>query len=499
MISLPAITRLSIRQILLIAVVLRLLAAFFGQGYLFHDDHFFVAELAWNWKEGVPDWLSRGAPETSVLSLLYPGFHYLLFIVLEYFGLTEPNGVMLVVRLLHGIFSLLTVYYAYLLTRRLTGNEDLARITGFLFAIFWLFPLLSVHNVKEFVCIPFLLMGSYFISAAPLRFRDLALGALFFSLAVCLRIQTVWIPFGIGLGLLLQRSDLKNGVVFGILFLAGFFLTQGLFDSLYYGDPLHSTVAYLLYNTSSANISQYPTGPSYQYLGTVTAAVLGPPVLLFGWGYVRSFRLSRPALMLFIGSLLFFIYHSFYPGKQERFILPFLPFFLLLGTIGFHDYYQNSRRRWLRKLTRVLVIWFMFINLAGLAVLTFSYSKRSRVEAMNYLREKGDVTNIIIESPGRPPFLPLFYLQKDLKYFPLGASDDINQFRAHMNSSRLPQPNYLIMAGDRDLEKRLGRIRSIYPGLQHEADIGPGLLDNIAYRLNPAHNVNEVWKIYRLE
>jgi hypothetical protein len=145
------------------------------------------------------------------------------------------------------------------------------------------------------------------------------------------------------------------------------------------------------------------------------------------------------------------------------------------------------------------VVWFFILNTAALFFLTFSYSKRSRVETMNYIRKKGDVSNIIIEGSGRAPFLPLFYLQKDIPYFSVTADDDIQLLKSKIDSSVVPRPNYVIMTGNKDLDNRLNRLRSIYPYLNHETDIEPGTLDKLAYWLNPSHNVNEVWKIYRIE
>ena len=261
MFSLKTITRLTITQILIIGLVLRLLAAFFAKGYVFHDDHFFVAELADNWKNGFSDWLSRGGNESSVLSLIYPGIHYLLFKICNKLGMTNPDDLMLIVRLLHGLISLLTIYYGYLLTKRLINREDTARIVALVFALFWFFPFLSVHTVKEFSCIPFLMIASYHIADPNLKNRSILLSALFFIVAVCVRIQTILIPFGIGVYLLVHRSTYKIALLFGTAFLICFFLTQGLFDLIYFGDPFATTLAYINYNTAAANISQYPTAP----------------------------------------------------------------------------------------------------------------------------------------------------------------------------------------------------------------------------------------------
>src|ERR1051325_906337 len=185
--------KISIRQIILLGFVLRLIAVIFSKGYAFSDDHFEVVELAQKWRDGV-SLLEKGL-DISFVSLVYPGFHYILFDALNVLGIKNPQDMMLVTRLLHALVSLLTIYYSYLLTIRLTGNKNTGKLVAFSMAIFWLFPFMSVRNLREFVCIPFLLIGSYHAANPKLNYRSIILAGLFFAIAVCLRLQNVFIPF----------------------------------------------------------------------------------------------------------------------------------------------------------------------------------------------------------------------------------------------------------------------------------------------------------------
>jgi hypothetical protein len=218
------------------------------------------------------------------------------------------------------------------------------------------------------------------------------------------------------------------------------------------------------------------------------------------WGYVYSARMSFRLKMFFIASLLFFAFHSYYSNKQERFILPFIPFFILLGIIGFQEYYnKNLTASWLKKTVKFILIWFLVLNTLGLIVLTFSYSKRSRVEGMIYLRKKGDVKNIIMEgdiSLQRPPF---FYLGKHLENYVLPEGGTIEQLKIEMDTSRKPAPNYVIMAGNQNFDQRLTKLKTLFPNLKRETIIKTGFVDNLAHWLNPKNNQNENWYIYRVE
>ncbi|MCC7502787.1 MAG: hypothetical protein IT229_09680, partial [Flavobacteriales bacterium] len=74
----------AVTSLLLVALVPRLLAAFFAGGYFAHDDHFLVAEAARSWVDGFDynDWLpwnQKGTPTPSGHSMFYVVLHYLLF------------------------------------------------------------------------------------------------------------------------------------------------------------------------------------------------------------------------------------------------------------------------------------------------------------------------------------------------------------------------------------------------------------------------------------
>jgi Alg9-like mannosyltransferase family len=490
--------RITIKQILFIGLAVRLLAVFFSPGYAFHDDHFEMPELVFRWENHI-NFLWTGS-NVHVFSLIYPGMMYLLFAACRSIGINQPEDMMFVVRLLHALVSLLSIYYAYLLTLRLTDKKDTAKIVALMMALFWMFPFMSVRNLREFFCIPFLLIACYHIADAKLTNRSIFLASFFFAVSFSIRLQIIFTPLGIGLCLLFKKEFLKKAIVFGIASGIAYMLTQGLFDSIYYHDPFASVKEYVRFNSNPVNIEIQPQGPWYQYIGTVAGAVLGFPFFLLAWGYIYSARMSFRLKMFFIASVLFFAFHSYYSNKQERFILPFIPFFILLGIIGFQEYYnKHLTASWLKKAVKFILGWFLVLNTLGLLVLTFSYSKRSRVEGMIYLRKKGDVKNIIMEgdvSLQRPPF---FYLGKHLENFVLPAGGSIEELKMQIDTSHKPAPNYLIMAGNQNFDQRLAKLKTLFPRLKPEAIIKTGFVDNLAHWLNPKNNQNENWYIYRIE
>src|SRR5687767_9763243 len=139
---------ISLTVILVIALAVRLVAAFFSKGYAYHDDHFDIISIAQDWVYGIPVWLNEDLPPRH--SMFYAGIHYGLFYFLEQIGITQPTTKMLVVRLLHALYSLLVVYFGYKITEALSGQRD-ARIVGLMLALVWFMPFMSVRNLVEMV------------------------------------------------------------------------------------------------------------------------------------------------------------------------------------------------------------------------------------------------------------------------------------------------------------------------------------------------------------
>jgi hypothetical protein len=490
--------KLTLKQILAAGLIIRLVAVFFSPGYSFHDDHFETIELVQKWREGIP--FSWSGSNIHVFSLLYPGIHYLLFEFCDAIGITDPQQKMIWVRLFHGLVSMAGVYYGYLLTLRLTKQVTTAKIVAICLALSWLFPFLSVRSLREFFCIPFMLAATYYIVDAKAATRSILIAAFLFALAFCIRLQTVLIPLGIGLNWMFRKGYLKKSLVFGIAFIVFLFLTQGVFDWFHYGNPLASTLEYFRYNSVPANIRGYPQGPWYMYLGTVALIALVIPFIPLLVGYRRSASMSKDLRMLVLSSLLFFVFHSIYANKQERFILPFIPYFLILGIIGYRDFYMDNRDNpfW-KKLNSFVIIWFIVFNTLALLVLSFSYTKRSRVDAMSYLRTKTDITGIIAEGIDEPPPPPLFYLGKQVEYYVLTADMIPTDLLSGIRKSGKPMPNYVIITGNKNLDARVEKLKTVFPRLHPEYIAQPGLVDNIAWKLNPQHNQNEAWYIYRTE
>lgn len=483
----------------LIALVPRLLAAFFSGGYFAHDDHFLMIESAQSWVDGhdynnwLP-WNQSGTPHPTGHMMLYPGFHYLLFKLCAWLGLDDPSWKMVLVRLLHAAWSLIVVRTGYRIALRLS-NPGVAWRTGLLLALYFFMPFLAVRNLVETVALPPLMLCAWWLvrgGGTPTS-KEVVIAGLFAGLAVDLRFQTLFFGCGAGLALLLQRN-LRGAVLFGMGLLVPIVLVQGVIDLAIWGRPFAEMTEYVRYNL--ANSTTYFDQPWYNYL-LVLAAVFIPPfslAVLFGF-----FKRPRP-LLIWLPVFCFLFFHSLFPNKQERFILSIVPLVLVLGYTAWESFRERSlwwQRH--RGLWRGVLVWTWTVNLLLLVPLTFSYSKRERVEAMLLLRGRA-VHGILVEDTAEqdPPMLPLFYLGRwDVTQQVL--TDPAADIRV---LAEAPAPGHradvVLFIGHEDLEARVGRVQAALGPLQLIGRAEPGLLDRVVHWLNPV-NRNEVITIYGLE
>lgn len=511
---------ISLPMIMLVAFLIRMLAAFFSKGFAFHDDHFDVITIAQNWLYGLPSWLHEPLPPRH--SMLYAGVHYVLFYLMESAGITSPDTKMTVIRVLHGLYSLLIVYYGYKITKRLS-NQVNARIVGLMLALMWFMPFMSVRNLVEMVSIPPYLAAFYYMLKADRRNRSwhfLWAGALF-ALAFVLRYHTVLFLGGAGLVLLYYRQW-KEILWLSAGFLLMSTLVQGTIDLIFFDYPFHSVVTYFLYNTDNAY--NYSTGPVYRFALTILGFMVPPISVYLLLGYSRTARLAPT---LFWAGLVFFVAHSLFPNKQERFILPLFPLIMILGVIGWQDFVRTARF-WQNHKKLLAASWsfFWIINIVVAVAMAFTYTKKSRIAPLVYLSEKVDMDAVLLEfgnhSMKQPPLFYLNRMAAEFHEYHFNRKRDWDEYKTgkplpqdfvmtyslnyekSLDSLRTElslypyQPDYVVVVGQKDMEERMARINSLYPSLQQETTITPSLYDRILHSLNPRIHKDEHVRIYKI-
>ena len=477
-----------LRVILFVGLFFRLLAAFFSRGYAFTDDHFFVIEEAFQWLQS-GDFFNPHTfdPQRLAHGTLYTFVHYCFLYLTD--GI-PTNLQMFFVRLFHAVYSLLLVKWVFLWIKN-TYDLKLACQSAWLVSIFFLFPYLSVRNLVEFISIPPLFWGIWKLNSTERqRPITLFLVGLSFSIAFGLRMQTILVSGTVGLIYLFAQPVRKSFTVF-FGFLIGFVIINIGLDYWIWGQPMHELIEYVSYNSNNSHL--YPNGPWYQYIPLLIGIGLLPLGPLIFYGYLKSLKTNWKWA---VPVLVFLVFHSIYPNKQERFIFTILPIYLVLGWIEFINSSNNliqkfQKRKWQN------VFW--IFNAVLLVPLVFTSTKTGKMDVMLKLGEYDNANKMLVENSQRQgrEYFPLFYWGK------LGKVDHITTKLSTQNyydSVRILQrtpPEFVVFLDTSNWDIRKNNFRQLGIQLEDSSRIYDSWIDNLVSEINPQVRKN-IWTIFRL-
>jgi hypothetical protein len=473
----------TVRTAIIVGLVVRLLAAVFSQGYAMHDDHFVIEDGPYQWF--LPDhggWFERAEPPGH--SVVYPGILYGVIVACTSIGIEEPQTQMLVIRILHALLSTLMIPLAAAIARRV-GSERSAQASAFLVAVFWILPFLSVRNLIEVMCIVPVMVGVLLMMRRQNTFDIIAAGVAF-AVAFLFRYHTALLPATIVLVLALRR-EWRPAVLLTVSYAIAVALTQGVIDVVVWESFLAAPISYVKSNL--AGMDSYTSGPVYQYVLLIIGVLIPPTSLVLLWRVARHDRVAF-RWELVVPVVVFVLAHSLITNKQERFILPILPLLLVAVAVAWTDRPNAAqpRSRWMT----VAWMWFWFFNTVFLAVFTFSYSKRSRVESLTMLRHAPGVTSVaVITRDG--VFVPSFYLGHSIPFVSVSTDTTSPTWKGLAERA----PSHVVFYSPEGRDQLLPRVeRTLNARLSHVANVEPGLLDATLHWLNPRGNKNETAIVY---
>ncbi len=489
-----------------IGMLLRFIAVLFSKGFGMHDDHFLVIDVSQSWVDGGDyyRWLpgTEGNTGPDGHSLFYVGFHYLFFKLVQLFGIYDPQLKMYLVRGIHALLSLLVISFGYRIASLITDRKVAYKV-ALLLSVFWFMPFIGVRNLVEAVTIPFLMYGTLILLRQEIirkgnepgyHITSFLVAGFFLGLGFSVRYQTIFYTGGLGLALLIL-GNWKGMLATAAGFLSSVVIFQGGIDFIVWRQPFAELMAYINYNINHA--FDYNTMPWYHY-GVVLFGLLIPPLsvmLLFGY-----FRLWKKQFLLFFPVFVFLVFHSVFPNKQERFIIPVLPMIIVIGLAGWESW-ATASRFWKNNPKLLTSLWLVFwiFNLTLLLTVTPMYSKRARVESMSYLKQYEGIKNIMIEDVNQRVirFPPLFYMKQwpHTYFFMKGNNyEELNRWLDWENPDRVPA--FVLFYQPDDLEARVDSLKQFMPGLVFETYVKPSIMDRFIHWLNPV-NANESIFIYR--
>ncbi len=521
-----------LRRVLLAAAVVRLIAAVFSEGYIMSDDHFLAVEPVSSWVHGenYHNWYPNTYNETDHAQPFSYAYYFLNFVILKFcavIGILNPFIQAFVLRLAHAALSLWGVYLFVKLAERLISS-----VTWRMYAIwFWVFggvvTVFSVHQLVETACIPFVLLAYLYVLKYFERERigALIIAALAFSVSVGMRYQLVFFPLTLGMYLLWKRKW-SGAVFFGIFFTLGFALTQ-IDNLLFWHKPIYQHLLdYQSYNAT--HFADYPSNV-FSYLALVTYYIFPVVTVVFLISLRRrhssaghssptfvapqhsSTGHSSPTFVtaqhsntfpIFIGVAIFIVFHLLFPNRQERFLLPAVPFVLLLmirtiskrfpcGTPSAEPL-PSERPSALPTLLapwiNITMSWSIYLSIVYTLGYSFYIPKSKYLEASKALYERSDFQNVIIDNwkDEESVWLPMHYVGKFVHPFSMTNKKSLDQLKQQIthqpfyDSKRLPAPapNYLIIWGKEESYPRARAYEEVDFQLQRlspagsESDLG---------------------------
>lgn len=487
-------------QILLFAgIFFRLIAVFFSKGFGWFDDHFLVIEAAQSWVDGYdynywlpdavhPDRHAQGHP------LFYVGIHYFILKIMSIAGLSDPQFKMLIIRLIHGLYSLLIIIYGYKISKKLSNEKTALYVAAFL-SLFWFMPFLSVRNLVEFVCVPPLLMATYYFISEK-NTKNYFVAGLLLGLAFSIRFQSLFYSAGIVLALIINKTSIRNLLVSLAGFLIIIFLTQGLVDYIIWGKMFAEFNAYVQYNIDNAH--NFGNDIWHMYIDLLLGLLIPPLSFAIFSGWLISFK---KAAILFWPVFIYLLFHTLFPNKQERFVTTILPGIIIAGTIGFSELKNKFPALSENKFIKNSFVFVMIVNIPLLFIASFTYSKRNRCEALYQLRQFSEAKMPLIEDSNKEndfTMPPLFYFGK--WHSVIGITKTFTRDSAVIAYHLLPEqakPNYAIFWRAENINSRVDSLRKRFTNIRYVTTIEPGFIDKILNRLNPL-NDNETAYIYTL-
>lgn len=479
----------SYKLILFVALFVRLIATIFSQGYGMHDDHYLIIEASASWVDGYDynRWLpwtegSGGTPEGH--SFTYVGLNYVYFSIMKFIGVVDPQILMLFNRLIHALASMVVVIYGIKITEKLSNKETAIKV-GWILALLWILPFISVRNLVEVAALPFLVYGVWLLIKNE-KMGNFLLSGLFIGLAVSFRYQIGVFAMGIA-AFYFFKWQFKPFFLFcaGVLIIFG--LTQGLVDYFIWGYPFAEFMGYVMYNMEEGT-TYLPNHNYFMYFLVLIGSLFVPLGILIMAGFFKSYKKYA---LLFIPTIAFIMFHTLYPNRQERFVLSVLPFFIILGVMGYQLFKESKTRE---KLWKISMIAFWVLNIPSLFFSMTMYSKKSRVEAMYHLYHNSiDKEAILLEgsADGRTSMMPKFYAKS--WYCTFTERNDSTQ---HLLVNPTANYDYIFFFDEKDLSKRIAQYKILYPKMTLDKKCDPSLVDKLLRELNPrnANEYIEIWK-----
>lgn len=379
--------------------------------------------------------------------------------LLSLIGVIDPAILILAGRVVVAGFSCVNVWLTYRIGHALSKNPALGLLGAFLLAFSGLHVRLASTELPRTVSTAFLLFA-YLAVLESRAFGSAMVAGLSMGVAASMRFSEAIfvIPLAVQLGIARRYRDL---LIFAGALIATLLLILGPGDLLFWPEMFHS-VRQIVDFTILRGESSRGFEPLWHYVAT--APWWTDPCTLFlmacGW------RLAPFSLRLWAATPVLVL--SCFPHKEERYLVPVLPFLLLIAAYGAKRLLEGLPAAAPRRRGLILLL------LCGATTLELEASRfprlESAVDVARFVAERPGVRNVAMEGVELSGLA--LYLTPPARAVSI-AHDQLNRATYFEGILRRPEAQYVVMpkssmTPDRfELTRQAGFTEIVAPAGKH--------------------------------
>ncbi len=359
--------------ILLLGFLIRIFISIYNYTPIAEDEYTNILEPAiLQLKENIPINLIDYRLE------VFPVLAYYIMKIFFFLGITENHHLISCFFLFLGSFSVLFIYGMYLLGKNFL-DEKWSLSLAWIASLHYILPLYATRPLQSSMSLVPIVFAYYFLTKKNHKNLDFFLSSLFFGISCIVRFQIgilyIWNIFYV---IIFYRKTPKKiyhfllGGVFSIILISILDIFAGKY-------PASTLILYIQYNFNSNFVtSSYGHQPWFTYI-LILFLIYIPPISIPL--FLPFLRACRKHLFISLQIVLFIFLHSLLDNKLERFLIPILPLFLLVSTIGFSLYLHKT---WVTFFYKT----FWGINIVLLVVFSISTNQNNIIHPALYMQKQ---------------------------------------------------------------------------------------------------------------
>ncbi len=348
-----------------------------------------------------------------------------------------------------------------------------ALLVGFYF----MEPLIFSRPMVESLSIPFLLLSVWFATKyhSTSEFKDLGVALVVLAAGCMLRFQIGVVVPVLFILPVIQRHYAHAAALFALgLVCIG---VTGAVD-MALGLPFHGGIRrYIEYNEHAS--AWHGAMPFYNFILLFIGLSL-PPTFISRFRGMKWRAEYRPLAVVFLFFIFFVVCHSAFPHKEERFMIPMVPFFIML-IAPLLAHFTATKAHW-------RILYFMTVNVLLLALVVTQIPQRNTIDLALAVDRNANVKSLAQLEDSVGIFPAAYGIHSKTVLVRSVSIADI------ANNKDWPCSEPLVVRFDKSAAFAKEQLSEKFIKVR---EFPPGLVERVLVRTNPGRNIRrgqlEVW------